>query len=348
MTSIPMNILCQSPVSEGMSAREAVGHTLTLAQDAEALGYHRFWVSEHHSDAALASASPEVMIATIAAQTKRLRVGSGGVLLPYYAPFKVAEQFNLLEALFPARIDLGLGRSGGSEHHAPQALGLDARRMRSDVAFKAIDELLSWLGHGTDARPFEDTQASPALDTSVEPWVLGTSPSSARYAGERGLPYTFGGFLDPRSLVETLGAYHQAFQPSIWLKRPRVNLAWYVQAAESEEEAARLTRSSEHWFVETLLRGKNPRFKSPESVVSADYSAMEKMAIQMRRHFAILGTGIQVVEQLLELQRKYHVDELTLVTICYDPEARRRSYRLIAEAASLGERQEPAIAFASA
>ena len=124
MTPTPLNILCQSPVSEGMTAREAVAHTVELARDAEALGYHRFWVAEHHSDAALASGAPEVMVAAIAAQTERLRVGSGGVLLPYYKPFKVAEQFNLLEALFPGRIDLGLGRSGGSERHAAQALGL--------------------------------------------------------------------------------------------------------------------------------------------------------------------------------------------------------------------------------
>ena len=332
MASIPMNILCQSPVSEGMTQRDAVRHTLTLAKDAEALGYHRFWVAEHHSDAALASASPEVLIAAIAAQTQRIKVGSGGVLLPYYKPFKVAEQFNLLEALFPGRIDLGLGRSGGSEHEAPKALGLDPRRMHPSAAFEAIDELLAWLGPGSDARPFAGTSASPSLPESAEPWILGTSPASATYAGKRGLPYTFGGFLDPRALVETLGAYHRAFQPSPWLDRPRVNLAWYVQAAESEEEAQRLTSSSEHWFVETLLRGQNPRFQAPETLRGATYSMMEKMAIQMRRSFAILGTGAQVYDQLMALQRKYHVDELTLVTICFDPEARRASYRLIAEA----------------
>jgi luciferase family oxidoreductase group 1 len=332
MTPTPLNILCQSPVSEGMTAREAVAHTVELARDAEALGYHRFWVAEHHSDAALASGAPEVMVAAIAAQTERLRVGSGGVLLPYYKPFKVAEQFNLLEALFPGRIDLGLGRSGGSERHAPHALGLDPRRMQSDGAFAAIDELLTWLGPGTDARPFADTFASPVVQGSAEPWVLGTSPASATFAGERGLPYAFGGFLDPRGLVPALAAYHQAFQPSPWLDRPRVNLAWYVQAAETEAEAHTLARSSEHWFVQTFLRGDNPRFPSPESVSGAVYTPMEQMAIAMRRQFALVGTGEQVMEGLMGLQREYRVDELTLVTIAFDPEARRASYRLIAEA----------------
>jgi luciferase family oxidoreductase group 1 len=333
MASVPLNILCQSPVSVGMTPRDAVGHTVALARDAEALGYHRFWVAEHHSDAALASAAPEVLVAAIAAQTERMRIGSGGVLLPYYTPFKVAEQFNLLEALFPGRIDLGLGRSGGSERHAPQALGLDPRRMQPEHAFNAIDELLSWLGPGADGRPFPDTVASPSVAQSAQPWVLGTSASSATYAGERGLPYTFGGFLDPRGLVEALGAYHRAFQPSRWLQRPRVNLAWYVQAAETEAEAQRLARSSEHWFIETFLRGGNPRFESPEAVAGATYAPMEQMAIQMRRQFALIGTGAQVMDQLMGLQQTYQLDELTLVTICFDPEARRASYRLIAEAA---------------
>ncbi|MDP6942816.1 MAG: LLM class flavin-dependent oxidoreductase [Myxococcota bacterium] len=332
MSDIPLNILCQSPVSDGMTPSEAIGHTVQLARDAEALGYHRFWVAEHHSDAALASASPEVMVAAIAAQTERIRVGSGGVLLPYYAPFKVAEQFNLLEALFPGRIDLGLGRSGGSERHAPQALGLDPRRMQSSGAFAAIDALLTWLGPGGEGRPHADTFASPSVERGAEPWILGTSPASATYAGERGLPYAFGGFLDPRGLVGALGAYHQAFQPSAWLDRPRVNLAWYVQAAETEEEAHTLSLSSEHWFVETFLRGGNPRFASPDAVVGATYAPMEQMAIAMRRQFALVGTGEQVMEGLMHLQREYRVDELTLVTIAFDPEARRASYRLIAEA----------------
>ena len=333
MAAFPLNILCQSPVSEGMTHRDAVGHTVALAKDAEALGYHRFWVSEHHSDAALASASPEVLIAAIAAQTSGLRVGSGGVLLPYYTPFKVAEQFNLLEALFPGRIDLGLGRSGGSERHAPQALGLNPSRMRPEQAFGAIDELLSWLGQGAESRPYADTVASPVVEHSAEPWVLGTSPSSATYAGERGLPYAFGGFLDPRGLVEALGAYHRAFQPSRWLDRPKVNLAWYVQAAETEAEAQRLARSSEHWFVETFLRGQNPCFRSPDEVDGASYSPVEQMAIQMRRQFALIGTGEQVMDKLMGLQQSYQLDELTLVTICFEPEARRASYRLIADAA---------------
>jgi luciferase family oxidoreductase group 1 len=187
MALVPLNILCQSPVSEGMTPREAVGHTVSLARDAERLGYDRFWVAEHHSDAALASAAPEVLVAAIAAQTQRIRVGSGGVLLPYYTPFKVAEQFNLLEALFPGRIDLGVGRSGGSERHAPQALGLDPRRMQPAIAFAAIDELLTWLGTCKRQRPRERRSGWRGRRStgSLRPSCEGATPASSRQGPRR-------------------------------------------------------------------------------------------------------------------------------------------------------------------
>ncbi|MCB9677613.1 MAG: LLM class flavin-dependent oxidoreductase [Alphaproteobacteria bacterium] len=321
-----LNILCQSPVSEGSTPEAAVQNTVALAREADGLGYHRFWVAEHHSDRALASAAPDVLMAHLASITTRLRIGSGGVLLPYYSPLAVAERFNLLEALFPGRIDLGIGRSGGSEGHAPEALGVRG------ASFEAVDELLAWLGPGTAARPFGDTFASPAVDRCAEPWVLGTSPASARYAGSRGLPYAFGGFLDPRQMMPALSEYHQSFRPGRFGDRPRVNLAWYVQAAPTEAEAHALTRSSEHWFVEALLRRRNPRFPDP-ATIRDDYTPMERMAIEMRRHFALVGTPDQVLTGLEALARQTAADELTLVTIPFEHEARVESYRLLGRAA---------------
>lgn len=325
--SLTLNVLCQSPVSEGMTPTQAVHNTVDLARYAEAAGYARFWVAEHHSDAALASAAPEVMVAHLAASTSRMRIGSGGVLMPFRAPLAVAEQFALLGALHPGRIDLGVGRSGGSEGHAPQALGV-----RSPKAFDAFDELLGWLaGRG----PYADTVASPAASApAVEPWVLGTSPGSATFAGERGLPYAFGGFLDPRALVPALTAYHTAFRPSRWGERPRVNLGWYVQAAETEAEAHALTRSSEHWFVESFVRGGNPTFPDP-SRLNASYGPMEQLAIGMRRSFALVGTAEQVVEGLDKMARELAIDEFTLVTIPFEHEARVASYTQIARVAGL-------------
>jgi luciferase family oxidoreductase group 1 len=323
---LTLNALCQSPISEGMSATQAVHNTVDLAKRLDGLGYHRFWLAEHHSDPSLASSSPEVMMSHIASVTQQIRVGSGGVLLPYYSPYKVAEQFNLLASLFPGRIDLGLGRSGGSEGQAPAALGV-----RNSDAFKALDELLSWLGEGRASRPFANTFASPPC-APAEPWVLGTSPASARYAGERGLPYAFGGFLDPRGMVPALQTYHQSFRPG-WLEKPKVNLGWYVQAAETEKEAKALTRSSEHWFVKTFLRGATEPFPSPQTTDAASYGPHEQMAIAMRQQFALVGTAEQVLGGLETLQKQYAIDEFTLVTIPYAHEARVRSYELLAKAA---------------
>jgi len=323
--TLVLNALCQSPISEGMTPGQAVLNTVHLAKRLDACGFHRFWVAEHHSDRSLASSAPEVLVSHIASVTQRIRVGSGGVLLPYYSPYKVAEQFNLLSALFPGRIDLGLGRSGGSEAQAPAALGI-----RNRDAFKALDELLTWLGEGRSQRPYADTFASPP-GTPVEPWVLGTSPASATYAGERGLPYAFGGFLDPRGLMPSLQAYHQAFRPG-WLQQPRVNLGWYVQAAETEKEAAELTRSSEHWFIKTFLRGATEPFPSPAQTDSAQYAPHEQMAIAMRRQFALVGTADQVVSGLDAMRRQYAIDEFTLVTIPFEHEARVASYEGIAAA----------------
>ncbi|MCB9671348.1 MAG: LLM class flavin-dependent oxidoreductase [Alphaproteobacteria bacterium] len=322
-----LNILCQSPVSEGSTPSDAIRNTLELAQLADRTGYHRFWVAEHHSDPALASASPEILVAHLAATTRNLHIGSGGVLLPYYSPFKVAEQFRMLAALHPGRIDLGIGRSGGSEGEAPAALGIHA-----PDSFRAMDELLGWLA---GRRMRRETFASPDGVTPPTPWMLGTSPASARFAGERGLPYAFGGFLDPRQMGESLQTYHQTFQPSVWADRPRVNLAWYVQAAETEREARELTRSSEEWFVDCLLRGSCQPFPDPARLGEPGWSPMERMLVEMRRQLSLVGTGEQVVAGLRALKAQTAADELTLVTIPWSHEARLTSYRLIAEAADL-------------
>lgn len=324
-----LSILCQSPVREGQSPAEAIRETVALAQLADAQGYERFWVAEHHSDCALASGAPEILVAHLAAVTGRIRVGSGGVLMPYHSPFHVAEQFNLLAALHPGRIDLGLGRSGGSEQQAPQALGV---RAQGAGTFRAVDELLSYLGEGSAKRPFPKTFAAPSVSEPAEPWLLGTSTASARFAAERGLPYAFGGFLDPRGMMEALGAYHQHFVPGV-CERPRVILAWYVQAAETDAEAQALSRSSEHWFVENLIRGTNAPFRSPQALADTAYGPMEQLAIAMRRQYALVGTAGRVLEGLEALQRQTAADELMLVTIPYERDARLQSYELLAKAA---------------
>jgi luciferase family oxidoreductase group 1 len=331
--SLELSILCQSPVVDGRTPRQAVRETSDLARRVDTLGYKRFWVSEHHNDRALAGASPGVMISHLASVTENMRIGSGGVLLPHHRPLAIAERFNLLEALFPGRIDLGLGRSGGSEGRVAQALG---SRVGRGVPFADIDELRAYLGEGSRARPFDEVYASPRGSESPPIWILGSSPASARYAAAKGLPYAFGAFLDPRHMMAALAAYHQNFEPDAEGSKPRVMLAWVALCAETRSEAEALAASSELWFIETFLRGQNNPFPSQARAESAAYSMQEEALLGFKRQAASVGRPDEVLASLEELGRSLMVDEFMLVSLCADHEARVRSYRLLAQANAAG------------
>ena len=327
-----LSILDQSPVSSGMTASEALANTMHLARRAEELGYERYWVSEHHNDHAFAHAAPEILIARLASVTERMKIGSGGVLLGHYSPYKVAEQFNLLEALFPGRIDLGIGRAGGGE-------GLSTVALRPGPAggpthWERIDQLLAWLGEGRpESRPFADVHARPLTSSEPEVWVLGTSPSSAEFAGSRGLPYAFGGFIDARALVDSFMTYHRAFAPSRYLQEPKTNLTWFALAAETEERAQELARSAEVWFIRTFVRGGVSSFPTNHEAATEVISPMEATLLQMRRQATSVGTGEQVAESIRGLKAQLQIDEISVVTLTAEHADRVRSYELIAEAA---------------
>lgn len=326
------SILDQSPVSTGMTAGDALANTLDLASRAESLGFERYWVSEHHNDHAFAHAAPEILVTRIAAATKRMRIGSGGVLLGHYSPYKVAEQFNLLEALFPGRIDLGIGRAGGGEGMSTAALRPGSPG--GPDHWTRIDQLLGWLGAGRpDERPYADVHARPLTASQPEVWVLGTSPASAKYAGSRGLPYAFGGFIDARALVESFMAYHRSFRPSRFLEEPRTNLTWFALAAETTEHAQALARSAEVWFVRTFLRGGVSSFPSNAEAQAEAFSPMETTLLEMRRQTTAVGTGTEVATSLRQLKEHLQIDEISLVTLTAEHHDRIRSYELIAEAA---------------
>lgn len=314
-----------------MSAADALANTLALAQRAEQLGYRRYWVSEHHNDLAFAHAAPEILICRIAAATQRMRIGAGGVLLSHYSPYKVAEQFNLLETLFPGRIDLGIGRAGGGEGASGQALRPWGEGGPS--YWDKVQQLLAWTGPGRPKeRPYPDVHARPLTSTEPECWILGTSPTSARFAAQRGLSYAFGGFLDPRLLMESLSAYHQHFVPSRHLQAPRTNVTWFVLAADTEAQAKDLARCAEVWFVRTFLRGGVSAFPTDAEAQAEQLSPHEQMIVAFRREFTLIGTATQVVEGLNRLKSQTQCDELSLVTLTADPAARLHSYELIAAA----------------
>ncbi|MED4958108.1 LLM class flavin-dependent oxidoreductase [Paenibacillus macerans] len=295
-----LGVLDMVPKLPGHSAEEALAQAVLLAQRAEEWGYVRYWTSEHHDMEMLASASPEVLLSHIGARTSRIRLGSGGVLLPHYSPLKVAECFRLLAALYPGRIDLGIGRAPGGEAHTVMALSGNFlervaryRQLAGDLAALLRD------GYRYEERP---VTARPIPQTPPEFWLLGTNVKSARFAAELGTGYVFGRFMSETDGIETLKAYRDAFQPSLFQSAPRTILAVSVICGETREEAEAMAAG-----VEAAYRARGG---SPFS--------------------GFAGTAGQVRKQLAEMQRQYGNEEFLIVTPIPDYEKRLRSYRLLA------------------
>ncbi len=321
-----LSILDQSPITEGTSYEDAINRTLKLAAAAEEFDYHRFWVSEHHNTKSFASASPEILLTKIASITKRIRVGSGGVLLSHYSPLKVAEQFRMLDTLFPGRIDLGIGRAGGGDAFTNRAL--NPQMQKEDNTFLKFDELITFLNNNSRKRR---VNAVPVIEAMPNMWVLGTSPDSASYAAERGLPYSFGSFINDQHCLLAMQTYHQKFTPSKYLAKPYVNHAVYVICAESDEEALQLSKSSEAWFVKSFLRGEDIPFPQIEEAEKVTFTPQEQIALAIRRKGTIIGSVNKVKSDLESLAKKLAVDECTIVTITASFEDRLKSYKLLAD-----------------
>jgi luciferase family oxidoreductase group 1 len=338
--SLRLSILDQSPVSEGSTGAQALQNTLDLARLADDLGYHRYWVAEHHGGPMLAGPSPEALIGPIAATTRGLRVGSGGVMLPHYSPFKVAESFSLLAGLFPGRIDLGLGRAAGTDPMTTFALQRDRRSAPPDDFSQQLSELLGYLDGRLPAdHPFARLAATlPGRPERPEPWLLGSSPQSAIWAGELGLPYAFADFINAGG-AEIARSYRERFRPSDACERaPRVAVAAWTICADTDEEARRLASSSRMSF-KMLRRGELIAVPSPEKAVRFLASEQERAGPPpgtARR--AVLGSPPAVREELERLAIEYGAEEVIVVTITFDHRARRRSYELLADVFELESR----------
>jgi luciferase family oxidoreductase group 1 len=343
-------VLDQSPVPEGSTGADALGNTIDLARLSDELGYNRYWVAEHHGGPMLASASPEVLIAAIGQVTSRLRLGSGGVMLPHYSPLKVAETFSVLSALFPGRIDLGLGRAPGTDAVTMYALQRDRRQAAPDDFPQQLAELLGYLNDDLPAdHPFRRLAAVlPGRPELPEPWLLGSSPQSAVWAAELGLPYSFADFIN-RDGAEIAAIYRQSFKPSTHgLPAPRVMVAAWVIAAETKEEAQRLASSS-RMTMRMLRQGRLIPVPPPEKAMrflEQEGGAGPSDGRGGGRR-GIIGDPAQVRAGIEELAEQYAADEVMVVTITHDHEARRRSYELIAEAFEL-ERARPQYAAGAA
>ena len=323
-----LSVLDQSPISEGMSGAQALANTLDLARLADSLGYHRYWVAEHHGGPMLAGPSPEVLIGPIASATSRIRVGSGGVMLPHYSPLKVAENFSVLSGLYPGRIDLGLGRAAGTDPMTTFALQRDRSRAMPDDFPQQLAELLAYFEDrfAPDNPLARLARVLPGRPELPEPWLLGSSPQSAVWAAELGLPYAFADFINPGG-AEIAALYREQFEPGR-LETPQTVVAAWALAADTDEEAQRLASSSKMAFT-MLRRGRLIEVPPPDTALR--FLASEGDQLTGRRR-TIVGSPETVRAGIEQVAAEYGAEEVIVVTITYDHAARRRSYELIADA----------------
>jgi luciferase family oxidoreductase group 1 len=315
---------------------QSIRDTIALAQHCDALGYHRFWVSEHHSHATIAGTAPEVLVGAIASVTQRIRVGSAGVMLPHYSALHVAEQFLVLEAIAPGRIDLGLGRAPGSDGRTAFALNPLANE-RPAVFPNDVRDLMAWVSGGTlpEGHPFRQVKAYPLSQTVPEVWMLGSSDYGAQVAAHFGLPYAFAWFFtDGKGGPEALRLYRELYKPSPRHPEPYTALCVWALAAETEEEAQFHFTSRAR--VRLLRdRGIFAPLEPPAVAAAHDYSEVEQARIAEMRGINFVGTGTQVAERIADLARQLDVREMAVVTWAYDEGVRRNSYRLLAQAMGL-------------
>lgn len=331
-----ISVLDQSTASKGREEGESIRETLSLAQHCDRLGYHRYWVSEHHHSASIVGTAPEILMAAIAATTSRIRVGSAGVMLPHYATLKVAEQFRVLESIAPGRIDLGVGRAPGSDRLTAYALNPDADTAAEQFPRQVLD-LSRWLEGRPldDDHPFRSIVAHPRGPTSPEIWILGSSTYGARVAAHFGLPYAYAYFFfEGRGVEEALAIYRDNYRPSERHPQPQATVCIWALAADSEDAARHLARSREHWRV-GFERGVREPLISPDEAASIEHDAAGVARIEALRARAFVGTGETVARRLRDEAARLALDELVIVTWTYEAAARRRSYELLAEAFGL-------------
>lgn len=330
-----LSVLDQSPIREGGTAGEALRETVELARRAEQFGYERFWIAEHHGSESLASSAPEILIGQVAAHTSHIKVGSGGVMLSHYSALKVAEQFKMLEALYPGRINLGIGRAPGSSQRHAAALENGPGALPLEYYPRQVEDLVNYLADAMpEGHPFHDIRATPSVDGMPEVWCLGSSLESAVIAADLGLPFTFAQFINPEGGERAMQVYRRKFQPSQWFAEPKASVGVAALAAETEEEAIRLSWSR---YCMRFRRGLG--VPSVETAMAFNYSEPELAYIEYTRPRSAIGTPPQVKDRLDALARDFEVEELILHTITYDFADRVRSYQLIAQEYGLQPRE---------
>ena len=336
MASIPLSVLDLSPIPAGGDAGQALRNTLDLARHAERLGFHRYWLAEHHNMTGIASAATAVVIAHVAAGTERIRVGAGGIMLPNHAPLMVAEQFGTLAALHPGRIDLGLGRAPGSDMTTARAL-----RRNLDGGDSFPQDVIELMGYFRPAQPGQAVRAVPGEGLEVPVWILGSSLYGAQLAAMLGLPFAFASHFAPDHLMEALRLYRQGFRPSATLERPYAMVAANAIAADTDAEAARLFTSLQQAFV-NLRRGRPGPLPAPVASMEGLWSPAEQAGTGHALAISAVGAPDTVRRGLARLVAETGADELIVTAQIHDHAARRRSFELVS--GLIGTLEAPAAA----
>ncbi|RYM05082.1 LLM class flavin-dependent oxidoreductase [Sporolactobacillus sp. THM7-7] len=328
---LKLSILEQAPVSEGSTPAEALKSSTRLAQEAERLGYRRIWFAEHHDTKGLASCAPEIMIAHVAACTSTIHVGSGGVLLPHYSPYKVAENFGLLENLYPGRIDLGMGRAPGGMPGATWALNDGARRNLDDFPRKVRDLIGFLTDRLPEDHPLKTVKATPHAERVPELFLLGSSDGSSGIASEIGTPFMFAHFINPYGGSTVVRSYRSRYQPSRLYPEPRTAVCVFAVCADTDEEAERQASSLALWMIR-VRQGQPSLIPTIEQADRFVPSEWERQMMRENRGRMIVGNPEKVRRELENLAAAYQTDEVMLITNIHDFEAKVRSFQLIAEA----------------
>ena len=326
MTQLSLSVLDQSVSLAGSTEGAAIRDTLDLAQHCEGLGYARFWVSEHHGLPSIVGSAPEILMAAIAARTTRIRIGSAGVMLPHYSALKVAEQFRVLEALAPGRIDLGVGRAPGGDMRTARVLNPNAHAAAADDFPEQVRDLQAW----TALPVHQGISAHPLGPHAPELWILGSSSYGAQLAAHFGLPYAYAYFfVDGQGADEALALYRRLYRPSERHPQAHATVCVWALAADTHEEATHHALGRERWRVDRA-RGVIGPLQSPDVIDARGFAADEWPTVEAMRRKAFVGTGAQVADQLRALALELQLDEIVINTWAFEPAARRHSYALLA------------------
>lgn len=331
---LKLSILDQTPIRRGSNAFEALQESIQLVKFADDAGYTRYWISEHHNIATLACAAPEVLLARLGAETKRIRLGSGGIMLPNHSALKVAENFRLLEALFPGRMDLGIGRAPGGDRLTASLLN-PGNSFDPQAYVHQIVTLKAFLNdEDTPETAHERVKAIPQIQTSPDLWMLTSSGESAYLAAHFGMALSFAQFINPVGGAEAVNQYRQRFKPSGQLSAPQASVGIFVFCGDTEEKAARMQAVMDYRLI-SISKGRIDEAPSYESVRSYQYTSEELRQVQYNRQRMIVGTPDVVKDMILALARDFKVDEIVVATFADTSEDRIRSYQLLAESFDL-------------